>query len=76
MPLTLASGGFTPAALAPTPLAPRVVGFVADPLRHSTSSNTSTENLSRPVGNHSADSLSSNSRTSGGVGPCSSSHPV
>ncbi|KAL0411516.1 UNVERIFIED_CONTAM: hypothetical protein Slati_3741300 [Sesamum latifolium] len=73
---TSASGVSTPAASAPRIPPPRVVGPVADPLRRSTSSDTSTEEyISCPVGSHSSDSLSSNSRTSGGVGSCSSSPP-
>ncbi|KAL0446739.1 UNVERIFIED_CONTAM: hypothetical protein Slati_1801800 [Sesamum latifolium] len=46
MPPTSASGGSTPATLAPTKLPPRVVGPVADPSRRSTSLDTSTEELS------------------------------
>ncbi|KAL0455959.1 UNVERIFIED_CONTAM: hypothetical protein Slati_0935100 [Sesamum latifolium] len=77
MPPTSASGGSTPTSLAPMLPPPRVVDPIADPprrkylLRHLHGGI-----ISRPIGSHSSNSLSSNSRTSGGVGPCSSSHPV
>ncbi|KAL0378698.1 UNVERIFIED_CONTAM: hypothetical protein Sradi_3175300 [Sesamum radiatum] len=46
MPPTLVSGEPTPVALAPTPPPPGVVGPVTDPLRRSTSSDTSMKELS------------------------------
>ncbi|KAL0411595.1 UNVERIFIED_CONTAM: hypothetical protein Slati_3749200 [Sesamum latifolium] len=46
MPPAPANEGSAPAPLAPMPPPPRVVGLVVDPPRHSTSSDTSMEELS------------------------------
>ncbi|KAL0300377.1 UNVERIFIED_CONTAM: hypothetical protein Sangu_3123800 [Sesamum angustifolium] len=46
MPPTAATVGSSPATLVQTPPSPRFVGLTADPPHHSTSSDTSTEELS------------------------------